>query len=378
MGGTLRHMRLFLFIVGVMKVLGLFPYRFDRHYSAATLCWPLLVYSLMLAMSLWGLAVYVQITFVPSILLTHTGTKLVVLCFQNFSYLIYSLIIPIYFIVGGRKLAKTLASLLEFHDKQIHQFPQGQLDKQAIYHLLIVLAFIVAAFPRHIDYNTPLFVLIVLNTFYILPSLFILGVFYSALFKLLSFMLAAVFIPLENLFCNVRPKAMKGQGDMKTVAWDEDKATSVPSHKASHTDPTLFPEKRTELFIKVSNKNILLPQETVWKTSTPSIHQQEADTLLFVRRCLIFIEEMEVTVSGFLAPLLCVQLLLECVWNISLLIFIVTGDQPTNFTGVTTAVACMLRLYLMLEAPESYHRKVREAIYFIGTVKNFIGLNIAH
>lgn len=370
----MRHLRMLIFLMGVLRVLGMFPYRINRQSAAATFSWPLLVYSIFLTVILWVFSIYVQLIIIPRELLVTSETQYVMLCFMNISYLICVFLMPLYFLMFGRRLAKPLASLLEFHDEVLYRSTENKFDKKVFCHFLIFLffgIFTISTDPTSdwIDRATRL-----LDVFYAAPSRYIIPLFYNAFFKLLSLMLAFAFTPLEK---GLERGNSQIKVDQNLLAWDKNKVTIVSPYRTnSHADKTRVSENKNKEAntIHTLSRSEVLTEPTLSKSLTPSFPQQEKDALLFARRSMILLEGVEASVTSFLAPMISVQLLMDSILNVVFMIFILGRDtQGFSLRYAMYTITVTLQIFLMLEAPEIYNKKVRGK----GTQEAYL-LSVAH
>lgn len=350
----MRHLRMFIFLVGVTRALGMFPYHLNRQSSSAIFSWPLLVYSILLTLSLWCFSIYVQITTMTSHYSAANGMRYVLVWFMNTSYLIFAFQIPLYFLVFGRKLANTLASLLEFHDKVLYQFTERKFNKEALFQTCLVLIFGIVIFSFEWGSSWTLIIIYFLELMYSEPSQYITPLFYNAFFKLLSLMLAAAFTPLEKVFERKGSQIRVGRN---LLTWGKNNVTILPPHyESSHAGKMRVSENKNKEAntLHVLSRSALLTEPTLSKSLT-----QEEDALLFARRSIILLEEVEVTVARFFAPLISVQLLLDCILSVTFIIYAIM--ERYTHQSIIYALAVTFRVYLLLEAPEIYYSKVREA-----------------
>ena len=361
------------FMLWIARVLGFFPYHISSQPAKATLSYPLLMYSLVLTMAVLALLTTQQMMYLPIMLSVLHGTRYLVQIFMTLSILILMFLAPFYYLWCSRTLARALASLMEFHNKQLSKFIEGKLDKRALFHLVLVLLFAMTLLftsikPNiHCDLNISSFIAI----FYDLPMRFFVVIVYNALFRLLSLMLAAAFTPVEKLYWKLIPECsfddlQVSSNHVKVLPWADNRAAGEqPRYKYSHDNETKVPEN-TNKESKSSKRyceNSMIHEHIVLGTFPLPLHQQDADALLFARYRVRVIERLEATITRVLAPVICFQLLLECILNVTFLLSI-QPDHPRLFINHMVYLGIgMLRAYLLLDAPEDYRRKVRKVLH---------------
>lgn len=352
-----------------MRVLGLFPYYVSHQPVIANFSWPLLVYSLSLIALVWSLLIIQEILYMGMILSQLRGTLHTVYMFMTTSILVYIFVIPPYFLLRSSKVARTLASLLEFY-KDLDQFIENKLDKRTFFHLSMIIFFSVAFSVTLFRPMLPflLRVCTFIEVFYDVPLHFIVPVLYNALFRILSLMLSAAFAPLEKLYGNyINNSSFEylwiNPTFVQVMPRDEEQEKCAQPHHAHRYDKEIRVKGNTskdQKFTKVPvyHKNLLNQEHTTWGNLTFSTTQQNSDVLISARRSLIIIEQLEARITSLLAPPICLKLFLGCISNVTFMICILPEDAKELSLNLMYASAGMLQTYLLLAAPEDYRKKV--------------------
>ena len=371
----MKQTQMLLFLVGIMRVLGVFPYHFSHQPATASFSWYLLILGLSLITSVWAILIVTQTMYLSMLVTVLHGTIHTVYMFMLFSLLIFTFLVPPYILLISRKLAKSLVSVLQLHDKQLGRFMESKLNKQTVFILFLILIFLVLMLIYSVSPSMPFVINInsIIATIYDLPLRFIISLFYNAILRLLSLMLAASFTPLKKLYeKQISKSSFEDLQVVEVVPWHEDRITGEQlRYIHNHDRKTVIKEKtnKEQKFTEVYRKNSLNPDLITWGTlSSPSI-QQETDALLFARSNLTVIEQLEATTTNLLAPIICLQLLLECILNVSYMISILPEDPKLILIQLFFLCVGELRVYLLLDAPEHYRKEVRARHNWIGLLK---------
>ena len=351
-------------IIRILRALGLFPYQLSSQPAAATFNVSLLVYSLIPIMALWGSFIATKLVLLPKTFLWLSGTKYVIFLMMNITLFVSIIFTPLYFLLCSSRLAKALVSLLDFHNKQLCRFTQSTVDKHAIIQVFYVLVSMINVYMLTINTSYSWY----LKAFYCymlchtVLMRFIVPMFHNALFRLLSLMLAAAFTPLEKFYEKLIPG---GLTPVEVLSWAEKRtASGQRCYKNNHERKTKIAEN-TCVESKCLNdfgEFFSIPTKMIWGTWTPSLHQQEVDALLFARCSVTVIAKIEATITSLFTPVICVQLLLECI----LIIIITMSTNADNFSEFFTNIFVLsheaILTYLLLDATEYYKKKVRETL----------------
>lgn len=365
----MRHTRMLLFIVGLMKVLGLFPYRLDRQSSTTTLSGPLLMYSILMTATIWAVCIIIHVTILPTLVLEMFGTQFVVFCLSIFAINASIFILPL-LLLRSQKLARALASLLQFHDEQLCHLTENNLNIRAVFQLLLILFSVIISLSIGIlvnfHYHWLLAFSSAISIFYDTPLRFLVPVFHHAVFRLVSVLLGAAFVPLTNEIENSIREGSFQDGDkqplVETVLWNENTMKGVPPPDTSnhiHIITEYGEINKGQEDTRMFSRSAAHREHTLRKPSTPFL-RREADALLSARRSMILIEEVEATVSDLLAPLICTLLLSECILNITSLMSLDLLQIRQLLLYSFYTVLAVVKSYLLLDAPNDYHRKVSQ------------------
>ncbi|XP_045103440.1 uncharacterized protein LOC123499484 [Portunus trituberculatus] len=178
-------------------------------------------------------------------------------------------------------------------------------------------------------------------------------------------MLSAAFTPLEKLYGNYIPNSsfeyLRIKSTFVEVMPRDEKQTFAQPHYAHTYDGETKVKGNTskeQEFTKVPpyRKKSLNAEHTGWGTFTSPSTQQETDALLLARRSVTVIEHLEATTTTLLAPIICLQMLLECILNVTYMMCILPEDAKEISLNLMYICASMLKIYLLLTAPEDYRR----------------------
>lgn len=360
-----------LFILGVMRLFGLFPYRIDCLSETVTLSRPVLVYSLLLPATIWAVDVRVWFTWFSMIMTLESGTEIAVFLLMGLAYYVSIYLLPLHFLLRSRKLAKALSSLFKFHEEQLCHLAGNKLDKRAIFHLLLIVFSVICQLPTGIELDSGwvMTTMKVISILYDTPIRFLVPILHHAVFKLLSLMLAAAFVPLTRAIENLDREvffnySIAEQPSVETVLCKEDTVMGVlPRYARSqkHIISVSGNKNKGPEATKPFSRSAANNENTLGKVSVPLLLRPETDALLCARHGIILIEGVEATVSGVLAPLICVLLLSECILNVTVMMSIDVLEIRVLFYYIVYLVLAMVRSYLLLDAPEDYRSKVRPA-----------------
>ncbi|MPC65588.1 hypothetical protein E2C01_059726 [Portunus trituberculatus] len=176
-------------------------------------------------------------------------------------------------------------------------------------------------------------------------------------------MLAASFTPLKKIYeKQISKSSLEDLQDVEVLSWLENKTTGEPPRDIHSHDRERVSKGETSKEQTLTNlyrKNPLNPEDTAWGTlPSPSI-QQETEALLFARRSLTVIEHLEATTTTLFAPIICLQILLDGILNVSFMMSVLPEDPRMLFIVLFFLGVGELRIYILLDAPEYYKKEVR-------------------
>ncbi|MPC86901.1 hypothetical protein E2C01_081740 [Portunus trituberculatus] len=181
-------------------------------------------------------------------------------------------------------------------------------------------------------------------------------------------MLSAAFTPLEKLYGNyIHNSSFEyvriNRTFVEVMPRDEKQTCAQPHYAHTYDGETRVKGKTTkeQEFTKVPpyRKKSLNAEHTGWGTFTSPSTQQETDAFLLARHNLTVIEHLEATITTLLAPIIGLQILIECILNVTFMMYVLPEDAKQISFNLMYISCGMLRIYFLMAAPKDYQRKVR-------------------